>query len=244
MLPHLFLSAALATPDSHYNTDNVAAKSVLFAKVSEASAPHYRTFQGTTNRFSYAIDKTDTSLAVFPVKEQRDYLISQNATYVKYSQAAYAQGDSYNEVFFAAVDRALAKIGGTPSECVQTRMQRMTRQKNKCPGENIDAKIVSLIDTDPVLIKDVDRLIKQPWPELSLTLRSQPPLPVSGSEYTIRADRLISVFMKAQIDKHSDELGRNKEQLEDLLLKGDKEAIKKSKAYVSTATNARQRAIR
>ena len=109
---------------------------------------------------------------MFPVKEQRDYLIFKMLPMLNIVKQLTLKATT--TVFFAAVDRALAKIGGTPSECVQTRMQRMTRQKNKCPGENIDAKIVSLIDTDPVLIKDVDRLIKQPWPELSLTLRSQP----------------------------------------------------------------------
>ena len=141
--------------------------------------------------------------------------------------------EDYDTEFMDAVSRAIAELApdGNVEKCEGNAMQAMMGSKVKCEGKDISKDIAKKIDADPELQTAIQEINAIAWPVPQVEPKTQPVIPVTGSENYIDLYAFSSRFLQNRLDEHSQWLEEQTDTIIEDLESGDSKAIKKAEEF-------------
>ena len=201
MLLTWITTAALAGAGFYHPAD-IAAASKAYAEVSAVAQADTQVVQERATAVAVGLQNYDMALDLLgdraPAAERERYqeLLTQFNREKATTQAFMDVWiEDFDAQFLAAVDRALVGLGATAEVCAKEipagrsvpGMPTPMKANPDCTGDDLNAKIVAAIDTDPKLASELKEILAMDFPTITLPADPQP-LSVPGDEAVSVAD--------------------------------------------------------
>lgn len=177
-------ASAIALAGGYYDPSEVAARSLSFARASEAMMPPFEHAETAASGMAGALREWEEAIDLLGDRApagEREALDGARTTFFReravLARFAVEQAEGFDQLFRDAIERAVN--GRALSACTPRSGLRMAPGRNpevRCAGEDHTAEVVSHVDGDARLAAGIDALLGRSWPELRVEIT---PLPMT-----------------------------------------------------------------
>ncbi len=198
----LGLARSWAADAGSYTEDGIAKHSAALARAADALGPRDAAMQDELARLGEALGALERGAVAFRALAPADFLAWATAQRRR-GAAAGLQAQKHadliaadtEQVFRAAITRALAKLQPAPALCT-TRASSLPRPggapRPGCPAPDRSAELARAIDQDPALTAAMAEIAALPFPQPAVERQAWAPAPLTGAARHLRADALRS----------------------------------------------------
>ena len=206
--------AGAEAPAGHYHPNDIAGASKVFAGAADSVGPRYEAAAGSLSKVGKGLELLELGALSLGDRAPDGLLDWMDATrrqaageHLRLQRHVDLMGEDYSAEFGAALARALESDGQGLVECGATGIAAMVGGKN-CPGDDANARLAAIIDTDPQLKKAIASIDGIAWPDVSEPSRTWEVVPLTGSASWVQAGVVVRVLLKARLEVHQDNLDR------------------------------------
>ncbi len=213
-------ATALAAEPAHYHPNDVAKKSVVFAKVADTMGPAFDDRQGRIVALGSVLAELELGVALLGTTAPAEVRAWSDKTRrkvvgetMRLQRHVDLLQDDYARVFGAAVSRALPGIGKgfDVKECGATGVLAMMGKKD-CPGADLNPKLAAALDVDGALARELADIASVEWPSFEAPTSPQAVVSLTGTTRWVSggklAEALIGPHVKARQDALESQIDR------------------------------------
>ena len=201
------LVTAQAQEPGFYHPDDVAAASEVFSRSAATTAARFDGVQRKLDHAGSVVSTLDVGVSLCSDRASPDFQAyaahlrrTVNGQYLQIQRFVDVLTEDFETTFDASLQRAIVSLEPTfgAETCKAPRIIGMS-VSSTCRGVNLNARLGASMDRDPVLQKEVQDILRVPWPELSFQGAPQQVLPITGSARYVDLAALVDVFLSSRV---------------------------------------------
>jgi hypothetical protein len=180
---------ALAGGPGFYHPADVAGSSALYAKAADHAGTTFNDLSSNAEAVAEALSAYEEGLDLLgpaaPAGERArldELRTSFNRERAQLEAFAGYMIEDFDAVFVASLERGVNALGGELTECEamipmgpsMPGIRPRYEANPACAGEDVNAKLSALMDSDPILRKEIDEILRLEWPAITIPAAPQP----------------------------------------------------------------------